>query len=183
MHRHFFTTHQLSSTVMSDRSGAAGLIIGIFFLIITVAAYGGIFLLNKSQQDVQNQMVEQVRRKEDDLRPKVLDQIFMLQKKLKMTSGIISSHIFTQHTLTLLERDTHPRVIFESYTFSPKDNDIVLKGKTDDYGTLAQQIAFLEGDQNVDKVEFGGLSLGSDNRVSFGLTIHIVPSLVASPPK
>ena len=175
----FITTD--AAGFLSDRKGAFALFASLFLLVITLAGYAGLYYLNKSQQDAQAQFVQQIQQKEDDLRPKLLDQIFSLQKRLQTISAVISSHGFAANTLSALERDTHPRVRFGAYTFSPKDRTITLAGEADDFGTLARQIAFLEGDQQINNVDFGGLTLGANNRISFNMTIHILPILTASP--
>ena len=168
------------SDVISDKKGAFALFASLFLFIITLAGYGGLYYLNKSQDDTQAQLVQQVQQKEDDLRPQVLDKIYALRKKLKTIAAVIGTHQFTANTFSLLERDTHPRVSFDSYSFSPNNKSIVLKGKADNYSVLARQIAFFEGDQQINKVEFGGLSLGEDGRVSFNLTVYVLPTLTAT---
>lgn len=167
--------------MLSDRKGAFALFAGLFFFIISIMGYAGLYYLNKSQEDTQQQLIEQIRQKEDDLRPKVLDEIFSLQKKIKTVSGILSLHPFVGNTFALIERNTHPRVSFGSYSFSPKDRKISLKGEADDYGVIARQIAFLEGDQHIDRVEFGGLALKENHRVTFTMTIYVMPVLIATP--
>jgi len=167
--------------MIHDRSGAFALFAGIFFLVISVAVYAGLYLINRSQETTQAQLVVQIQQKEEDLRPNVLDQIFALQKKIENVSGLIGVHGFSANTFTLVERDTHPRVSFESYVFSPKDNTLVMKGVAEDYSVLAKQIAFMEGDKSVDKVEFGGLSLRDDGRVTFSLTVFVMRSVLATP--
>ena len=171
----------IASVMVSDRKGAFALFAGLFLFVITLAAYAGLFYINKSQDDTQSQLVAQIQQKEDDLRPKLLDQIFALQKKMQTVSTVVGSHIFVTNTFAALERDTHPRVRFQSYAFSPLDNTISLKGEANDYSVLAEQIAFLEGDLQIDHVEFGGLSLADNNRVSFNLTIRFLPTLTATP--
>ena len=166
---------------VSDRQGAVALFAGLFFFIISIAGYAGLYYLNKSQEDTQQQLNEQIQQQEDDLRPKILDEIFSLQKKIKTISGILSSHSFAGNTFSLIERNTHPRVKFDSYSFSPKDRKISLKGEAGDYGVIARQIAFLEGDQHIDKVEFGGLALKENRRVTFTMTIFVLPTLIATP--
>ena len=177
-----YTRIKTGLDIISDRKGAFALLASLFLLVITVAGYAGLFYLNKSQENAQTQFVQQIQQKEDDLRPKLLDQIFALQKRIQTVSGVISSHGFAAHTFSALERDTHPRVRFNKYTFAPKDRTIVLTGEADDFGVLARQIAFLEGDQQINKVEFGGLALSEENNhVLFNLTIHAMPSLTAAP--
>ena len=166
---------------VSDRKGAFALFVGLFFFIISIAGYAGLYYLNKSQEETQAQLIEQVQQKEDDLRPKLLDEIYSLQKKIKTISGILSLHPFVANTFALIERNTHPRVSFASYSFSPKDRKISLKGEADDYGVIARQIVFLEGDKQIDKVEFGGLALKDDRRVTFTMTIYVMPNAIAAP--
>ena len=166
--------------IVSDRKGAFALFFGLFMFIISIAGYAGLYYLNKSQEETQQRFIEQIQQKEDDLRPKILDQIFSVQKKLQTASSVLSAHQFSANTFGLIERDTHPRVRFESYSFSPKDYIINLKGEADDYAVLAKQIAFLEGDQQINKVEFSGLTLRENHRVSFGLAIHLMPTFTAT---
>lgn len=170
-----------SSRMINDRNGAFALFAGIFFLIISLAVYAGLYFINKSQEATQQELVAQIGQKEEDLRPNVLDQIFSLQKKIESVSGIIGSHSFSVNTFGLVERDTHPRVSFETYAFSPKNNTIAMKGLASDFEALAKQIGFMEGDKQIDKVEFGGLSLKDDGRVSFTLTIHLMRSVLLTP--
>lgn len=167
--------------MLSDEKGAVALFAGLFFFIISIAGYAGLFYLNKSQEETQTQFIEQIKQKEDDLRPKLLDEIFSLQKKIKTVSGILSLHPFSSNTFALIERNTHPYVRFDSYSFSPKGRKINLKGEAADYGVIARQIAFLEGDQQIDKVEFGGLALKENRRVTFVMTIYVMPTLIATP--
>lgn len=167
--------------MLAERRGAFALFAALFLFVISIAGYAGLYFLNRSQEETQEALVQQIQQKEDDLRPKVLDQIFALQKKLQIVSAVVATHSFAQNTFTLLERDTHPRVRFGSYSFDPRAHTIVLTGETDDYGVLAKQIAFLEGDSQIDRVDFGGLKLNEKGQVSFSLTIRVMPSAIATP--
>ena len=160
------SSQHITFRLISDRKGVFAIFASLFIFIVTLAGYAGLFYLNKSQDDTQARLIQQTQQKEDDLRPQVLDKIYALRKKLKTIGSVIATHQFTANTFTMLERDTHPRVTFESYTFSPGTRVIALKGKADNYTVLARQIAFLEGDEQIDKVEFGGLSLGDEDRKS-----------------
>jgi len=164
----------------ASRRGAFALLAGLFFFIMSIAGYAGLYYLNKTQGATQEQLIQQVGQKEDDLRPKVLDEIFSLQKKIKSISALLSSHQFSRNTFGLIERDTHPRVSFNSYSFLPKDHKVSLKGEADSYSVIAQQIAFFEGDQQIDKVEFDGLALKDNRRVTFNMTIYVMPTLTAT---
>ena len=168
-----------SSDFLNNRDGAFAIYAGIFIFILTISAYAGVFVLNKSKDATQQQYIEQIRQKEEDLRPKLLDQIFSLEKKLKSISAVISSHPFTKNTFALIEKNTHPRVQFSGYSFQPKDRKVIMKGEAQDYETLARQIAFLEAEPMINNLEFGGLSILENKHVSFTLTISLLPSAIA----
>ncbi len=170
-----------NSITFSDTKGAAALFISLFFFIISLAGFAGIYAINKSQDTAQEQLIAQIQQKEDDLRPKLLDQVFALQKKLIAASSILNSHRFQANTFAVLERDVHPRIRFTSYSLSPKEHKISLTGEADNYTVLGEQIAFLQGDQQINKVDFGGLTIDLNNKVSFNLTVFLLPSATAQP--
>lgn len=169
-----------SPLFITDRKGAFALFGSLFFLMISIAGYAGLYLLNRAQDNTQAALIQQIEQKEDDLRPKLLDQIALLQKRIQVVSTVLASHPFAQNTFRILERDTHPRVSFNSYSFKPEDRAVVLKGNTDSYSILAEQIAFLEGDPQIDRVEFGGLTINEQGKVSFNVTIHLIPSAITT---
>ncbi len=172
-----------SSRMLQEKKGAFTLFAALFFFIIALASYAGLYFINASQDQTQQKFIEQIKQKAEDLRPKVLDEIFALQKKLQTASRVINSHQFASKTFTLLERITHPRVRFLTYAFSPQEHTVSLTGEADDYSALGRQIAFLEGDAQINKVEFGGISLDeTSKRVKFTLAIYLMPTVtVASP--
>lgn len=55
-------------------------------------------------------------------------------------------------------------------------------GEAASYAVLAEQIAALEKNQSVEKVEFGGLSLGTKNLVNFKIAIILKPALLELSP-
>lgn len=150
----------------------------ILIFVVSISAYGGLYFLNKSQEGAQAVLIEQVRQKEEDLQPKILDTIFALQKKLQSISLVISSHSFSANTFSLIENDTHPYVQFTTYSFDKESNKVTLRGEAQDYQALAQQISLFESDVNVNNVEFGGLSMRETGRVAFNLTLYLLPTAV-----
>lgn len=170
--------YKMSPTYFSitSREGAFAAYAAILIFVVSVSAYGGLYFLNKSQEGAQAVLIEQVRQKEEDLRPKILDTIFALQKKLQSISVVISSHTFSANTFSLVENNTHPYVQFTAYTFDGESLKISLKGEARDYSALAQQISLFESDAHINSVEFGGLSIREAGRVGFDLTLHLLPT-------
>lgn len=150
----------------------------LLLFLITGAAYGGLVFVNASQKRAQTDLADQIRLKEEDLRPQVLDQIFAFDKRLTTGGAILNGHALSGNIFPFLENVTHPRVRFRSFRYTTEDKKITLAAETADYGTLAQQISFLQSDPNIDTVEFGGLSNSPDSKnIAFKLIISLVPAL------
>lgn len=154
--------------VVQHENGFIPLYIGLLFFILAVAAYGGLLALNNSQAKAQSDLIEQIRLKEQDLQPKLLDQVYSMDKRLRNLSTALNDHRSSANIFPLIENDTHPLVRFSSYRYENKDNKVSLIGEAADFAVLAQQIAFFEGDPSIDKLEFGGVSL---NDKGFGVKL------------
>ncbi|QQG45673.1 MAG: hypothetical protein HYW89_02010 [Candidatus Sungiibacteriota bacterium] len=152
------------------------LVLALFFL--GLAVYGGLLLLNRGQERAREELTAQVRLKEEDLRPELLNQIFILDKRLKNLRTLLARHIFPSNTLRLVEADTHPQVRFLNFNLSTDSRKLEMSGETTSYAVLARQIALFERDPQVERVEFGGLSFGTNNLLGFKLTLIIKTSLL-----
>lgn len=139
--------------------GFIPLYIGLLFFILALAAYGGLLALNNSQAKAQADLIDQIRLKEQDLQPKLLDQVYAMDKRLRNLSAALTEHKSSANIFPLIENDTHPLVKFSSYRYDNKTNQVTLAGEAADFAVLAQQIAFFEGDPSIDKLDFGGVSL------------------------
>lgn len=151
-------------------------------LLIVGATFGGLFYLNSAQEAARDQLVEQIDQKAEDLQPKVLDKIIELGSRLKNAQLVLSAHTFSQHVFSLLEKDTHPQVYFTNFTYAAQTNKLTMAGKAANYGVLARQIAFFEGNPMVDMVEFGGLSVDDKKHVNFSITLSLKPGTLSTRP-
>lgn len=167
-------------SILRSQEGAFATYAAVLIFVVSISAYGGLYFLNKSQEGAQAVLIQQVLQKEEDLRPEGLDAIFALQKRLKSIGLVISSHSFSANTFSLIENNAHPRVAFTTYLFDGEVNKVVLQGEAENYQTLAKQISLLESDVNINKLEFGGLSVRDNGRVVFNLTLYLLPSALIS---
>lgn len=151
--------------------------LGLFLL--TLATYGGLILLNRQERNTQTALEDQIKSKGESVRPELIRQILALDERLGIARALISRHTFLSNTLRLVESNTHPQTRFTNFNVGGEGKRIELTGETASYAVLAKQIAFLEGDQNIERVEFGGLSLGGENgRLGFKLAIVFKPALL-----
>ncbi len=142
-----------------------------------LAGYGGLVFTNRSQLQTQGDLGVQIRAKEAELRPELINQIFILESRLKNMQTVLNGHVFTLNILKLLELNTLPRVRFNSFNLTVESRKIDMTGEASSYAVVTDQILLLERNPNIEKVEFGGITLGSNNLVNFQLTIFLKTSL------
>jgi hypothetical protein len=84
--------------------------------------------------------------------------------------------------LKFLEENTLPNVRFLTFDFKSDTRRLEMSGDAASYATLTEQIILLEKHPQIEKVEFGGLTLGGNNLVNFRITIVFRPPLLLNPP-
>lgn len=138
--------------------------------------------MNRAQEKARDELIAQVKTKEEELRPELLNQIFLLDTRLKTMRSLLSQHLFTSNVFAFMEANTYPQIRFLNFIFSADARKLDMTGEAVSYAALAEQIAALERNPNVDTVEFGGLSLGTKNLVNFKIAIIFKPALLQPRP-
>ena len=151
------------------------------FMVIA-AAYGGLLLVNRSQAETRSQIIQEVGTKQEDLRPRVLDEIFQFDERIQRIRTAIVRHPLPSNLFSFVEQITHPQARFMNLNFSGDTNRLTMAGEAKSYAVLARQIAFLEGSPEIRHLEFGGLSRSKDGSVKFNLTIAFTPSFITKHP-
>ncbi|MBI2640472.1 MAG: hypothetical protein HYW91_01140 [Candidatus Sungbacteria bacterium] len=165
-------------TLQMRRGGSILFYFSLLAFFLASAGYGGLWLLNNAQGKARDELIAQVKTKEEELRPELLNQIFLLDARLKSMRALLSQHSFPSNILNFLETHTHPRVRFLNFNFSGSAGKLDMTGEAASYAVLAEQIALLEGDPNIETVEFGGLSIGAKNLANFKMAIIFKPSIL-----
>ena len=163
---------------VKQNAGFIPLYAALAVFIVVVAGYGGLFLVSRAQTQTRQQLIEQIKTKQEDLRPRVLDEIFSFDERLKRIGAALSQHPIPSVIFTFLEETSHPRARFSNVNFSQDTMRLTMTGETESYATLARQIAFFESDINVTRLEFGGLTRNQDGSVRFTVTIAFTLSFL-----
>lgn len=145
--------------------------VSLLVLFVTAASYGGVLLLNTNQQKTKTRLVEEIKLKEESLRSELLNEIFLLDERLRKISILLNRHIFTSNLFKLLETDVHPQVRFMNFNLPTNTKKMELSGETASYTALSKQIAILERNPQIEKVEFGGLSFTPNSALNFRMNI------------
>ncbi len=165
-----------------QESGTALFYISLALFFLALASYGGLFVLNRGQQETARVLNDEIRVKEENLNPAIINEIFSLDKRISQMRTLISGHIFTSNLLRLLEERTHPKVQFTSFNFNRESRKVDMAGTAASYAVLAEQIGLLERHPQIERVEFGGLAQTAQGSVGFKTTLLVKESLLQLQP-
>ncbi|MBI2121789.1 MAG: hypothetical protein HYT98_01570 [Candidatus Sungbacteria bacterium] len=176
---------QLPRTAPPLPQGAPAFVyfLAFFIFLVTAGGYGALTILNKKQTDNRDTLRSEVKLKEEDLNSSATEEVFLLDARLKNLRSLLAGHLFATNVLKLVEDKAHPQVQFGDFAFLAGSRKVDVSGKALDYTALARQITILENDPMVERVEFGGLSLGEKNTVSFTASIIVKPDLLYLKPQ
>lgn len=174
------------SFIPTPRRGSVAVYSGAWLFNIALAAFlasilasGGLFLYRRSLDASEADWQEQVKTQEAELRPDLLSQISDLTTSIGVARELITGHVYASGVLLLLESATHPFVGFGAMGFSRDSKKIDLTGVANSYRSVSEQINIFESHPQVEKVEFGGLSVGERGLVNFKLAVVFKPGLLA----
>lgn len=152
--------------------------LSLVLVVVSVVAAGGVFFYRRSLESTLRAWIEQVSSQEAELRPELLAQVSELSSALAVARELLQNHVFSSNVLVFLQNIAHPTVQFHSLSFSRDARKIEVSGLAASYRSVAEQVSFMESHPQVEKVDFGGLSLGEKGLVNFKLAIIFRPSLI-----
>jgi hypothetical protein len=164
--------------IQVERTGSLFFFLTFLLFLVSVASYGGIWFLNGAQKRTQESLFEQVKTKEAELRPELVNQIFLLEKRLSNMRLLLDEHIFVSNVLRRLEDNTHPQVRFLGFNFISNLRRVDTTGAAANYNTVAKQVGILKRDPQIESLEFGGLSMDPNGLVNFRMSITFKPTLL-----
>lgn len=103
--------------------------------------------------------------------------IFNYQKKINDFATLLADRKSPANVFALLEQQTMPKVWFNRFGLSEKENSIVLSGEAENMEILSQQVFAFESNEFVKKVDVLNSSLGNAGKVMFNLSITLNPKL------
>ncbi|MDO8600525.1 MAG: hypothetical protein Q7R73_02815 [bacterium] len=165
------TTTRSSRIRFSSRVSDTFFLISLIFFFLAVFGAGGVFVF----QYVAKQRIEGLdaerEKLEGELRPNLIDQVLLLSRRLEAARMVLGKHVFSSNVFEFLESATLPQVRFTSFGYSFDARRIDLNAEAASYATLSRQIQILEARKEVEKVDFGGLSLGQGGLVNFKISV------------
>lgn len=165
-----------------ERGGSLFFYISLGIFVAVLVSLGGLIVLNRGNLNARDGLVHQNQLKEESLRPELLQQVVVLDTRLKNVRTLLGSHPFVSNVFSVLEHATHPQVRFLNFNFTGDSRKVDMSGEAASYRALSRQIGILERDPQVESVEFGGLSANQEKFVSFRISVIFKPTLLSIRP-
>ncbi len=161
------------------QSSALAFNLALVLFIVSAVVYGGLFFYRKSIDATITDWHEKIAGKEEELNSEGgVASLIDTSDSIGAAQALIESHVFTSNVFTFLQEVTHQRVQFYTFGFARDTRKIELSGLAISYRTVAEQISVLESSPQVEKVEFGGLSLTDQGLINFKLSVTYKPVLL-----
>jgi len=159
--------------------------IGLLFSVL--GGYGILFHFTKKA-------TEDAKKFEEIIQQGKTQQILTLENEMKTYRDKIDnfSSLIANHKLSsnffgdiesktgILEKSTHPRVMFFEMLFDVKSNTITLSGVTENLEIVGQQVVLFQNNRMVKNVKLTKIIINKEGKIEFTLDVSIDPVLLTS---
>lgn len=151
-----------------------------FSLVLFVGAILSLFVLgfygNRSEKTLQQ--IENLINEKETPENKALEQeILGYKAKIDQTAPLLASHRKSSAFFSLLEKSSHPKVIFSTLSLNLKESKAALAGTTESFQTLGQQIHILKKEKLITNVILSEISIGEQGDIKFSLDLSLDPQI------
>jgi len=149
----------------------------ISLLIIAILSF---FILNQLQKkatfNLQN-LDELLKNTKTQERINLEKELINYQKKTDDFSYLVKNHNLTSKLFDFLENITHPAVYFSSLSFSSENGIVVLRGGTENFQTLGQQLSIFKTEPLIKEVNLSEVSIGREGKINFTFTLSLLSEI------
>jgi hypothetical protein len=143
--------------------------LSLFLVALAAASYFIFGSLGKKAETKYGDLVLQLAKASTPEEVASENYLFEAKRKIDNFSLLLDNKRYSSQSFAFLEGVTHPKVSFSVFGLDVLSGKISLSGKTDNFQTLAQQVAVLKSQKTVSDLELSGLSLGKDGEILFSL--------------
>jgi hypothetical protein len=149
----------------------------ILLLIGTVAANFALdYYQKKSEKDFKN-YVELIEMAWTPEQKSLERELIGYEKKINDFSTLIELHKFNSNLFPLLEKNTHPQVLFSTVEFNSTENTVALSCQTESFQTLGEQILILKKEKLIKNINLANVLIGKEGKIIFNLNLSLDPQL------
>ncbi len=176
----------ISSATIRRSSGALPLI-GIFLLIVSLALAGGTFFLKQTKVKDFQQKRAQIQTSEDAIDTKFLEEIKDLDRRIKSSNQLLSSHLSLSPIFTALGQTTLKSIQYTKFDYKIDDSspdkskliNVSMTGVARSYASIALQSDAFSANRNLQDPVFSNVTRSEkDGTVTFNLNFTVNPSFL-----
>jgi hypothetical protein len=159
--------------------------IGLIFSIL--ASYGVLYHFTKTAETEATNI-------DISIQQGKTQQMITLEKELKNYKDIIDafSYLIANHNFSsnffgkfeyktgILEKNTHPQVLFSDMDFNVKTDTVSLSGVAENIAIVGQQVALFQNDKIVRSVKLSKADINKEGKIEFTLDLYFDPELLKS---
>lgn len=140
--------------------------ISVLIFVFVIVFLGYCFFFEKNEKKLINQLETEISKAKTKEMMDLENEILMYQEKISDFSKIINEHYFYSKFFSLLEKNTHPKVVFVKSDFNFKEAKCLLVGETENFVNLFQQYELLKKEPSF-STNLNRISINKDGKVMF----------------
>jgi hypothetical protein len=150
--------------------------IGAALIVVILAVYGGLAWYSSSlstkisNADTQLIALEKLRDQKGE------EKLLTLSKQLAITNQIVNNHTYWSVGLSRIESVLQNNIQFKSFGSTLSENSFHMRALSDNYSTLAKQLAAFVADDAVTDVTLDGVSTLTSGKLDFNSKISFDPA-------
>lgn len=151
--------------------------LSLILLIVLGVCYFGIKIKISSLQSQIKETISEVAEIKTQSNKETERQVFDYQKKIEDFSELFNKHKIASSFLEFFGESTHPKVSFSEMALNTKTAEVILRGETEDFKTLGEQILYLRGNEFIKGLVLSNLSLGKEGEIKFNINLSLDPKI------
>lgn len=163
-----------------ERESFAASFLFWFSILALVGTIGAFFALNINAQKASaslDAVEEELKKIGTPEQQNMKKQAYDYKEKLDALPKLIERHIISTAAFSIIEKNIHPKVVFNSISLVLRDNKAILNGTANDMISLAQQIRILEKERpKLEKIFLSNADRIEDGKIGFKIEVYFSPS-------
>lgn len=159
----------------------------IGLMLSVLIAYGVLYHFTKKASEEEKNIENSIQQGKTPQMLSLEEEMKSYRDKIDDFADLIADHKFSsnffgkiEYKNGILEKTTHPRVLFSEMTFNVKTNSVTLSGLTENMEIVGQQVALFQNNKMVRSVKLSKAGINKDGKIEFTVDISLDPELLKS---
>jgi hypothetical protein len=148
------------------------IIIGGVVLLLMFILSGGLYFYKKSLEKKIDSINSEIIEVENQRDKKIEENIIILNRQIQLLTNLLDSHVYWTKGLSKLESLMQNQVRLENLSVDVNRGSVIFKAITNNYTTLARQIASFLSDDSINDIKLGNVNVLNDGNLSFNLEVQ-----------